>query len=56
MIINAPGLGAKEIVGDNLLMPIRGQVTRISAPWIYHTFLDDDGNYIIVKYEITRMI
>ncbi|XP_077291492.1 D-amino acid oxidase 2 [Arctopsyche grandis] len=49
IIINCSGLGAKYIVPDPKVIPVRGQVARVKAPWIYHVLLDesDDGNYII---------
>lgn len=52
IIVNCTGLGAKEMVsGETDLHPIRGQVNRVSAPWMYQVILDDDddGRYIIPK-------
>ncbi|XP_067627602.1 D-amino acid oxidase [Eurosta solidaginis] len=48
-IINCTGLGSKECVKDCEMYPVRGQVTRYKANWIYYVILDesDDGNYII---------
>lgn len=54
LIINCSGLGAKKILMDDAeLKPMRGQVIRVAAPWIFEVFLNDadDGNYIIPKYE-----
>lgn len=52
LIINCTGLGGK-LLGDDLLHPIRGQVTRVKAPWMYSVIIDnsDDGNYIIPNDE-----
>ncbi|KAK2579475.1 hypothetical protein KPH14_010789 [Odynerus spinipes] len=49
LVINCSGLGARKLVGDNTVIPLRGQVSRASAPWLMHTFLidDEDCNYII---------
>ncbi|XP_031626003.1 D-aspartate oxidase [Contarinia nasturtii] len=50
LVINCTGLGAKVLVKDDAkLMPIRGQVSRVKAPWILHVTIDDsdDGRYII---------
>jgi hypothetical protein len=33
-IINCTGLGARRLVGDPLVRPIRGQVMRVRAPWV----------------------
>lgn len=49
LIINCSGLGARELVADKTVTPIRGQVYKVKAPWVMHCFLvdDDDCNYII---------
>lgn len=49
LIINCSGLGARELVADKTMMPIRGQVYRVKASWAMHCFLVDDDacNYII---------
>ncbi|OAD57664.1 D-amino-acid oxidase [Eufriesea mexicana] len=46
LIINCSGFGARELVGDNTVTSIRGQVL---ASWVMHGILeeDDQGNYII---------
>lgn len=52
LYVNCTGLGAKELIpGETDLHPIRGQVNRVKAPWMYQVVLDDDddGNYIIPK-------
>lgn len=51
VVINCTGLGARELLNDNLTHPIRGQVMRVKANWVYEVFSDDsgDGNYIIPK-------
>lgn len=49
LIINCSGLGARELVADETMIPIRGQVYRVKAPWTMHCYLVDDDccNYII---------
>ncbi|KAL5281433.1 DDO.2 family protein [Megaselia abdita] len=51
VVINCTGLGARELLNDNLTHPIRGQVIRVKAKWVYEVFSDDssNGNYIIPK-------
>lgn len=51
VIINCTGLGAKSLVLDDAVTPVRGQVIRVQAPWIYEVFFNDsiNGNYIIPK-------
>jgi D-amino-acid oxidase len=58
MIVNCTGLGSKYLANDDLVKPIRGQVTRVKAPWMYETILDDsdDGNYIIAKYILDLLL
>ncbi|XP_058059743.1 D-amino-acid oxidase-like [Anopheles bellator] len=53
LIVNCSGLGSRDLIGDSKVYPIRGQVARVSAPWIYEIILDDsdDGNYIIPNCE-----
>jgi D-amino-acid oxidase len=52
LIINCTGLGGRDL-GDDKLHPIRGQVSRVLAPWMYSVMIDesDDGNYIIPNAE-----
>lgn len=51
MVINCTGIGAHTFVKDDVdLIPIRGQVIRVRAPWITQAFVDEAaGNYIIPK-------
>lgn len=48
LVINCTGLGAQELIKDTEMKPIRGQVMRVKAPWLYHVVQSDD-NYIIPK-------
>lgn len=52
LIINCTGLGGREF-GDEKLHPIRGQISKVKAPWLYYVYIDDadDGNYIIPNAE-----
>ncbi|XP_047532399.1 D-amino-acid oxidase isoform X2 [Vanessa atalanta] len=48
VVINCMGLGSRDAIPDYKVIPIRGQISRIEAPWINHTIVDEDtGNYII---------
>jgi len=49
VVVNCSGIGARKLVGDNSVSPLRGQVMRVSAPWLRKVVLDDkdDGNYVI---------
>lgn len=39
IVVNCPGVEASRLVGDERARPIRGQVYRVSAPWIKHAVL-----------------
>lgn len=41
-VVNCAGLGARELVGDDSLRPIRGQVLRVRNPGLDSFFLDED--------------
>ncbi|KAL0127821.1 hypothetical protein PUN28_003215 [Cardiocondyla obscurior] len=50
LIINCSGLGARELVADKTVVPIRGQVYRVNASWTMQCLMRNDGdacNYII---------
>ncbi|XP_008202302.1 D-aspartate oxidase [Nasonia vitripennis] len=53
VVINCSGIGSRELCFDKSVIPIRGQVTRVKAPWMFETFLeeDDEGNYVIPNME-----
>jgi D-amino-acid oxidase len=42
-VIDCAGLGARELVGDSTLVPIRGQVVRVAQVGIERFWLDDYG-------------
>jgi D-amino-acid oxidase len=42
-VIDCAGLGARELVGDTTLVPIRGQVVRVAQVGIERFWLDDYG-------------
>lgn len=42
-VIDCAGLGARELVGDTALVPIRGQVVRVAQVGIERFWLDDYG-------------
>lgn len=49
VIINCTGMGARSLVNDQKMKPIRGQVARVQASWMFQSTQNDD-NYIIPKY------
>ncbi|XP_013382965.1 D-aspartate oxidase-like [Lingula anatina] len=46
LVVNCTGIGARELLGDTVLKPMRGQVMRVKAPWIRHYYFTDSDCYI----------
>ena len=42
VVVNCAGLGARGLVGDDSMKPIRGQVLRVRNPGLDRFFLDED--------------
>jgi D-amino-acid oxidase len=53
VVVNCTGLGARELVGDTNMMPIRGQVVRVSNPGL-DRFVLDEANPEGVTYVVPR--
>ncbi|XP_054707674.1 D-amino-acid oxidase-like [Uloborus diversus] len=51
IVINCPGVGAAKLVPDPSVVPIRGQVIRVRAPWIKHAVMAGDDFYILPNSE-----
>ena len=55
LVVNCAGLGARGLVGDGSMAPIRGQVLRVSNPGLDRFFLDEDDpegvTYIVPRSE-----
>lgn len=49
IVMNCTGLGAKYLFSDNSLVPIRGQVFKVHAPWVKTFFYGDNDTYIIPR-------
>lgn len=47
IIFNCLGLGNISFCNDKKMVPIRGQMIRVTAPWIKHFYFTDDLCYII---------
>lgn len=47
VVVNCSGLGAKYLCNDLKMVPIRGQVIKVKAPWIKTAFYADYDTYII---------
>lgn len=55
VVVNCSGLGAKTLCNDKLLVPIRGQVVKVRAPWIKTAFYGDYDTYIIPGFETVTL-
>ena len=55
LVVNCAGLGARGLVGDGSVGPIRGQVLRVRNPGLDRFFLDEDDpegvTYIVPRSE-----
>ncbi|XP_015515244.1 D-amino-acid oxidase [Neodiprion lecontei] len=47
LVINCTGMGARYLCNDRRLVPIRGQVAKVKAPWIKTCFYGELDTYII---------
>lgn len=50
-VFNCSGLGARKLCADTRLVPIRGQVLRVHAPWLRTAFYDDFDTYVIPGFD-----
>lgn len=53
IVVNCAGLGSRELVGDEEVYPIRGQVVRVKAPAVGRAFVDEFGQHKLT-YVIPR--
>jgi len=55
VIINCAGLGARDLVGDDSMRPIRGQIARVRNPGLTRFVLDEENpqgvTYIVPRSE-----
>ncbi|XP_077286451.1 D-amino acid oxidase 1 [Arctopsyche grandis] len=51
VIINCTGLNSRELCSDNKLVPIRGQIIKVEAPWVKMAFYGDYDAYILPGFE-----
>ncbi|KAJ7990808.1 hypothetical protein DPEC_G00290750 [Dallia pectoralis] len=47
VIVNCSGLGARTLVDDSQVYPVRGQVLKVHAPWLQHFIRDVGGQTYI---------
>lgn len=44
VVINCTGLGARPLLADEAVIPLRGQIMRVEAPWQYLCYLVNSDN------------
>ena len=47
VIVNCLGLGARKVVPDPSMTPIRGHVIRVRAPWVKAAYFEDEAVYVL---------
>lgn len=47
VVVNCAGLGAKYLCSDNQLVPVRGQVMKVKAPWLKAAFFGEEDTFVI---------
>lgn len=50
VIGNCSGLGARHLVNDTSVYPIRGQTIRVHAPHVKHFYVFGNDHYVLQKY------
>lgn len=50
-IFNCTGLGAQKLCNDFKMVPIRGQVIKVKAPWVKTAFYADYDTYILPGFD-----
>jgi len=53
VVVNCSGFGAKQLCSDHKLVPIRGQIIKVKAPWLKTAFFGDYDTYIIPGFNGT---
>jgi D-amino-acid oxidase len=53
VVVNAAGLGARELAGDRVLLPVRGQVVHVECPEVDEWFLDQSDPHRLL-YVVPR--
>lgn len=49
IVVNCSGLGARKLVPDNKVYPVKGQVFTVEAPWIKHFYDVNHNTYILPR-------
>ena len=52
--VNCTGIGSRELLGDKLMFPVRGQAALVEAPWLTHWILHYHQNGINYVFPRSR--
>ncbi|KAF5306431.1 hypothetical protein FQR65_LT07343 [Abscondita terminalis] len=55
VVVNCTGLGAKSLCNDKKLVPMRGQVLKVHAPWVKTFFYAEVDTYIIPGFNAVTL-
>ncbi|OWA53173.1 D-aspartate oxidase [Hypsibius exemplaris] len=50
-VVNCSGLGARRLVGDDSMAPVRGQLLRVRAPWLKEFYMGENTTYVYPNSE-----
>lgn len=56
IVFNCTGLGAQKLCNDRKVVPIRGQVIKVHAPWLKTAFYADYDTYILPGFDGTATL
>lgn len=55
IVINCTGINAKELCNDRQVVPIRGQILKVHAPWLKMAFYADYDTYIVPGFSAVTL-
>ncbi|XP_061198035.1 D-aspartate oxidase-like [Saccostrea echinata] len=55
VIVNCSALGSRQLFGDKTIIPNRGQLLRVKAPWIKYCVYTDRDAYIIPNQDLVAV-
>lgn len=50
-VFNCTGLGAQKLCNDRKMVPMRGQIIKVHAPWVKTAFYADYDTYILPGFD-----
>ncbi|XP_060062714.1 D-aspartate oxidase-like [Ylistrum balloti] len=53
VVVNCSGLGSRQLFGDKLIYPVRGQLLKVKAPWVRDWIDTDASTHILPSDDYT---